>query len=78
MPTKTVTVNEPEALLLAELKRMPGCENALQVTTIPRANGDWICGPIRAGTADIGKCRAALVTIEKRARDMYRLKETFR
>ncbi len=78
MPAKQVAIDELEAILLSELRKVAGCEGALQVTTIARSSGDWIVGPIRAGTADLGKCKATLAGIEKRFRDMYSLKEKFR
>jgi hypothetical protein len=71
---KTKTVAELEEILLAELRKAKGCEGAGQVTIIARDPRNWICGPVRPGTADIGLCRTALNKIETRLQSVYTLK----
>jgi len=71
---QTKTVPELEAILLAELRKIPGCENAVQVTVIARGAQNWICGPVRSGTAAASDCRVALTKLEGRMQHLYHVK----
>jgi hypothetical protein len=68
---KIVAVAELEQILLAELRKEKGCQGAEQVTIVPRATQEWICGSFRAGTAQHADCRAALNALERRLRGVY-------
>jgi len=71
MVRKIVEVAELEQLLLTELRKEKGCEGVEQVTIVPRAGQEWICGSFRAGTAQHADCRAALNSLERRLRNHY-------
>jgi hypothetical protein len=71
---KIVAVAELETILLTELRKEKGCEGAEQVTIVPRAAQEWICGSFRAGTAAHNDCRTALNTLERRLRSVYGVK----
>ncbi len=71
---QTKTLPELEAMLLAELRKAPGCEKAVQVTVIARGSQNWICGPVRSGTASASDCRVALTKLEARFQGLYRVK----
>jgi hypothetical protein len=68
---KIVAVAELEQILLNELRKEKGCQGAEQVTIVPRAGQEWICGSFRAGTAQHADCRAALNMLERRLRGVY-------
>jgi hypothetical protein len=68
---KIVEVAELEQILLTELRKEKGCAGAEQVTVVPRASQEWICGSFRAGTAQHADCRAALNSLERRLRQVY-------
>jgi len=71
---KIVAVAELEEILLTELRKEKGCAGAEQVTVVPRAGLEWICGSFRAGTAVHADCRSALNTLERRLRNVYGVK----
>lgn len=71
MLRKIVAVAELEQILLTELRKEKGCQGAEQVTIMPRAGQEWICGSFRAGTAQHAACRAALNSLERRLRGVY-------
>jgi hypothetical protein len=71
---KIVAVSDLEKILLAELRKQKGCAGAEQVTVVPRASQEWICGSFRAGTASHADCRAALNALERRFRTVYGVK----
>jgi hypothetical protein len=71
---KIVAVAELEEILLTELRKEKGCAGAEQVTVVPRAGQEWICGSFRAGTAQHADCRAALNALERRLRNIYGVK----
>lgn len=71
MVRKIVEVAVLEQLLLTELRKEKGCEGVEQVTIVPRAGQEWICGSFRAGTAQHADCRAALNSLERRLRNVY-------
>ena len=71
MVRKILAVAELEQILLAELRKAKGCAGAEQVTVVPRAGQEWICGSFRAGTAQHADCRAALNALERRLRGVY-------
>ncbi len=74
MVRKIVAVAELEEILLTELRKEKGCQGAEQVTVVPRASQEWICGSFRAGTAQHADCRAALNALERRLRNVYGVK----
>jgi hypothetical protein len=74
MVRKIVAVAELESILLPELRKEKGCGGAEQVTVVPRAGAEWICGSFRAGKSDHNDCRAALNTLERRLRNIYGVK----
>lgn len=74
MVRKIVAVAELETIILAELRKEKGCEGAEQVTIVPRAGEEWICGSFRAGTAKHNDCRTALNSLERRLRNLYGVK----
>ena len=74
MVRKIVAVAELETIILDELRKEKNCAGALQVTVVPRAGEEWICGSFRAGTADQNACRTALNTLERRLRNIYGVK----
>ena len=74
MIRKIVAVAELETILLTELRKEKGCAGAEQVTVVPRAGQEWICGSFRAGTASHSDCRSALNALERRLRSMYGVK----
>lgn len=74
MVRKIVAVAELETIVLDALRKEKGCEGAEQVTIVPRAGEEWICGSFRAGTADQNSCRSALNTLERRLRHIYGVK----
>jgi len=71
---KSIGVDELEKLLLREIKSVKGCETIELVTAIPRAQGDWICGPMKLGRCDSARARTVATEIESRLRRMYALK----
>ena len=71
MVRKIVAVAELEQILLNELRKEKGCQGAEQVTIVPRAGQEWICGSFRAGTAQHADCRAGLNALERRLRQVY-------
>lgn len=71
---KIVAVAELEDILLKELRKEKGCKGAEQVTVVPRAGQEWICGSFRAGTAAHADCRTALIALERRLRHVYGVK----
>jgi hypothetical protein len=74
MVRKIVAVAELETIILGELRKEKNCAGAEQVTIVPRAGEEWICGSFRAGTADQNACRTALNTLERRLRNIYGVK----
>jgi hypothetical protein len=74
MVRQVVAVAELETIVLEELRKEKGCEGAEQVTIVPRAGEEWICGSFRAGSADHNNCRTALHTLERRLRNVYGVK----
>lgn len=74
MVRKVVAVAELETIILGELRKEKGCAGVEQVTVVPRACEEWICGSFRAGTADQNACRTALNTLERRLRNIYGVK----
>ena len=74
MVRKIVEVAELESILLTELRKERGCADAEQVTVVPRAGAEWICGSFRAGKSDHNGCRSALNAIERRLRHVYGVK----
>lgn len=74
MLRKIVAVAELETILLGELRKQKGCAGAEQVTVVPRAGQEWICGSFRAGTASHADCRSALNSLERRLRHVYGVK----
>ncbi len=74
MVRKIVVVAELEEILLSELRKEKGCKGVEQVTVVPRAAQEWICGSFRAGTASHADCRAALSSLERRLRNLYGVK----
>lgn len=71
---KIVAVAELEQILLTELRKEKGCAGAEQVTVVPRASQEWICGSFRAGSATHTDCRNALNALERRLRNVYGIK----
>jgi hypothetical protein len=71
---KIVAVAELETILLTELRKEKGCSSVEQVTVVPRAGQEWICGSFRAGTASHSDCRTALNSLERRLRHVYGVK----
>jgi hypothetical protein len=71
---KIVAVAELETILLTELRKEKGCAGAEQVTVVPRAAQEWICGSFRAGSATNNDCRTALNSLERRLRNVYGVK----
>jgi len=68
---KTVrTPEELNALLTAELRRIPGCEGAAWVRVYrlrKHIRGkNWLAAFLSSGTADRGECARALIEIERR------------
>jgi hypothetical protein len=74
MVRRIVAVAELETIILGELRKEKGCAGVEQVTIVPRAGEEWICGSFRAGTADQNNCRSALNTLERRLRNIYGVK----
>jgi len=74
MVRQVVAVAELETIILEELRKEKGCEGVEQVTIVPRAGEEWICGSFRAGSADQNNCRTALQTLERRLRNVYGVK----
>jgi hypothetical protein len=74
MVRQVVAVAELETIILEELRKEKGCEGAEQVTIVPRAGEEWICGSFRAGSADQNNCRTALQALERRLRSVYGVK----
>jgi len=74
MVRKIVEVAELESILLTELRKEKGCEDAVQVTVVPRAGEEWICGSFRAGKSDQNNCRTVLNSLERRLRNIYGVK----
>jgi hypothetical protein len=74
MVRKIVAVAELESIVLGELRKEKGCAGVEQVTIVPRAGEEWICGSFRAGTANQNDCRTALNTLERRLRNIYGVK----
>ncbi len=74
MVRKIVAVVELESIILGELRKEKGCSGVEQVTIVPRAGEEWICGSFRAGTANQNDCRTALNQLERRLRNVYGVK----
>ena len=74
MVRKIVAVAELEEIILTELRKEKGCAGVEQVTVVPRAAQEWICGSFRAGTAAQADCRTALNALERRLRNQYGVK----
>jgi hypothetical protein len=68
------SVSELEAILLAELRKARGCEGVAQVTIIAKSASEWVCGPLRPGTADPSICRSELSKIATRLNNLYEIK----
>ena len=64
------TPEELNALLVAELRRVPGCEGAAWVRVYrlrKHIRGkNWLAAFLGAGSADKGNCARALIEIERR------------
>jgi hypothetical protein len=74
MVRKIVAVAELEEIILGELRKEKGCAGVEQVTVVPRAGQEWICGTVRGGTSAPSDCRTALNSLERRLRNVYGVK----
>jgi hypothetical protein len=69
----TISVDELERILLAEIRCLPECAGVEQVTVVGRPKGDWICGTVRPGRTDAKIARDAAGQLERRLRSVYSL-----
>jgi hypothetical protein len=77
------TPQELNALLIAELRRVPGCEGAAWVGVYrlrrPVRGKSWLAAFLAAGSADQADCARALIDIERRLQAEFDLSpEPFR